>query len=236
MKPNIEYQKVKRFYDDVYYQNATAGRYLSQHLVRLARRLQISSDQEVLDVACGVGDWLAVCAERGAKVSGIDISARAIEICRQRLTHGTFYVGPAEELPFADHSFDLVSCLGSLEHFLDQPRALREMVRVTKRDGQILLLVPNAGFLTYRLHLYRGTHQQEVRETILSLEEWSCMFAECGIEVLERWKDLHVLDWRWIVRRPWYIIPLRLTQALALVAWPLKWQYQVYHLCVPRDK
>ena len=226
-----EHQQVARFYNDVYYRNATVNTHRSRHLVKLADRLRLVPGQQVLDVACGVGGWLEIAASRGATISGIDISERAIDICRQRLPEGEFQVGPAETLPFPDRCFDLITCLGSLEHFLDQPGALREMVRVAKPDAQLLILVPNAGFLTYRLRLYGGTQQQAVRETIRSLEEWQQLFGDAGLEITDRWKDLHVLSHSWIVRPPWYWIPLRFIQALALAVWPLNWQYQVYHLC-----
>lgn len=105
------------------------------------------------------------------------------------------------------------------------------MVRVAKPDAQLLILVPNSGFLTYRLCLYRGTLQQAACETIRSLDEWARMFRDCGIDIHERWKDLHVLDREWIVRPPWRMVLPRLLQALALLVWPLDWQYQVYHRC-----
>jgi SAM-dependent methyltransferase len=151
---------------------------------------------------------------------------------------GEFHTGPAEILPFPDGRYDLVTCLGSLEHFLDQPAALAEMVRVMKPRGKVVILVPNAGFLTYRLGLYKGTQQQAVRETIRPLSEWQEMLNASGLVVKERWKDLHVLNKRWIFRAPWSLMPLRLLQAIALTFWPLHWQYQVYHLCerIPVDK
>lgn len=228
---NNEHRKIARFYDEVYYRSATVNVHRSRHLVEIADRLRIVPGQKVLDVACGTGDWLEIAASRVAIISGIDISERAIGVCRQRLPWGEFHVGPAEILPFSDQQFDLITCLGSLEHFLDQPRALREMVRVAKPDAQLLILVPNAGFLTYRMRLYGGTHQQAVRETIRTLEEWQQLFGEAGLEIIDRWKDLHVLSRSWIVRPPWYWIPLRFLQALALAVWPLDWQYQIYHLC-----
>lgn len=225
------HREIARFYDEVYYRDAPPTVRESTHLKRLADRLGITPGQTVLDLACGVGGWLAVAAARGATVSGIDISERAISVCRQLLPQAELFAGPAETLPFKENAFDLVTCLGSLEHFLDQPAALREMVRVAKPDAKILLLVPNAGFLTYRLRLYGGTHQQAARETIRSLEDWYGLFTTAGLEVVERWKDLHVLSPDWILRRPWPLVPLRLAQALALPIWPLEWQYQVYHLC-----
>jgi ubiquinone/menaquinone biosynthesis C-methylase UbiE len=187
--PHLE---VARFYDDVYYRNARDQTQHSRHLTRLAHRLGVTHGQVVLDVACGTGDWLAVAASQGAAVSGIDISKRAIDICKQRLPKSDLRIGPAETLPLANAQFDLVTCLGALEHFLDQPGALKEMVRVSKPDAKVLLLVPNAGFLTYRLGLYGGTHQQSVHETIRTLDEWRDMFNKAGLEVTARWKDLYM--------------------------------------------
>jgi len=225
-----EHRKIARFYDAVYHRDASASDQPSQHLVRLAKRFSPASGKKALDIGCGTGAWLQVLSDNGADVCGIDISERAIEAARRRLPQAGLHVGPAETLPYEDDSFDIVTCLGSLEHFLDQPMALREMARVARPDGRILVLVPNAGFLTYRLGLYRGTQQQEARETIRSLNEWSRFFSEAGIEIIERWKDLHILDRKWITRKPRYLIPARLLQALLLAVWPLGWQYQVYHL------
>lgn len=226
------HDEVAEFYNRVYYRrDVDKPPKPSAHLRRLAKRLGVRQEQQVLDVACGRGAWLAAVAACGAKVSGIDISARAIETCRRDHPQGQFHIGPAERLPFADHAFDLVTCLGSLEHFLDQPGALTEMTRVTRPGGMVLVLVPNAGFLTYRLGLFSGTAQQTVRETIRPLSAWHAMLSAAGLELVERWKDLHVLNRDWILRSPRYRAPLRLTQALALAVWPLAWQYQVYHLC-----
>jgi SAM-dependent methyltransferase len=118
-----------------------------------------------------------------------------------------------------------------LEHFLDQQQALREIKRVLKPGKKVLILVPNSGFLTYRFGLYKGTNQASVRETIRSLKEWSEMFNDAGLKIIDRWKDLHILNLQWLLRKPMYLIPARLVQALSLISWPLSWQYQVYYLC-----
>lgn len=232
-KADDDYRNVARFYDEVYYRGAgePAESRVPWHARALADRLALRGGERILDVACGTGDWLQVAAARGLEVAGIDISERAIEICRTRMPAGEFRVGPAERLGFLDRAFDVVTCLGSLEHFLDQPAALAEMTRVLKPDGRIVILVPNAGFLPYRLGLYRGTQQQAVRETIRPLNEWSAMFGASGLDVLSRWRDLHILDRRWIARRPWWMALPRLAVAAALPCWPLSWQYQVFHLC-----
>lgn len=227
----VGHDQVRLFYDQEYYANPDAGDALPWQMRRVADRLGNMDDHRVLDIACGTGAWLAELTRRGAQSAGIDISSRAVEQCRRRLPNADIREGVAEELPFHDDSFDLVTCLGSLEHFLDQPRALREMRRVAKSGASFLILVPNAGFLTRRLGLYGGTGQTAIRETVRSLEEWTRLLQEAGLEVRARWRDLHPLSASWISQGPMHTRPLRLLQALALPLWPLRWQYQVYFQC-----
>jgi SAM-dependent methyltransferase len=222
---------IRQFYDAVYYQSATTQASPTGHHRRLARHLGITRNQKILDVACGVGNWLLACSKRGASVAGVDISEKAIAICRNALPDGDFSVQSAETLPFADCQFDIVTCLGSLEHFVDPLAALKEMLRVARKDARFVILVPNADFLTRKLGLFTGTQQVDAREDVRTLESWEKLFIDAGLCVNKRWKDLHVLSWQWISDAPWYRIPTRMLQAIALTIWPLKWQYQVYHLC-----
>ncbi len=222
--------KIKVFYDTVYHRPDSAPQHPSRHVRRLARQLQTSPAQRVLDVACGTGGFLAACTAHGNHVAGVDISDTAIDVCKARLPDGEFHACPAEQLPFADQQFDVVTCLGSLEHFLDPVAALREMVRVAKPRAQFVILVPNKDFLTRKLGLYGGTYQVDAMEVVRSLEEWDALFREAGLTVRKRWKDTHVLSRSWIMTSGLLAAPLRAAQALALLAWPLRWQYQVYHL------
>lgn len=232
-----DHRQVKSFYDEQYYGLTHVGdaAALPWHMHRVAGRLGLDEGQAALDIACGAGSWLTELARRGAKVSGIDISERAVARACQRLPHADVRVGVAEQLPFSDAKFDLVTCMGSLEHFLDQPAALGEMLRVAKMDAHFLILVPNAGFLTRRLGLYGGTGQVAIRETVRPISEWIDMFHAAGLQVIAKWRDLHPLSWDWICRGAIWWWPIRALQAAALVAWPVDWQYQVYFWCMRRD-
>lgn len=230
-EPEQQLASIKRFYDSEYYRNSSTPTEPSSHHRRLAERLGVHAGMRVLDVACGRGDWLLAVRERGGAVAGIDLSERAIAHCRAALPDGDFAAGPAEHLPFTDGSFDLVTCLGSLEHFVDKPAALREMIRVASPAATFVLLVPNAGFLTRRLRLYGGTNQKDVKEDVYSLARWAALFEDSGLHVMQRWTDLHVLSLDWIRKGPMVQWPLRALQALALAVWPLEWQYQVVFLC-----
>jgi SAM-dependent methyltransferase len=226
-----KFEPIRNFYDQDYYAEPSAHGGVSWHDRAIAARLGELRGARVLDVACGLGQWLGLLEEHGAEVAGIDISARAIEHCRQRFPGKEFHVGPAETLPFADGSFDLVTCMGSLEHFLDKPAALREMVRVSRPDARFLILVPNAGFLTRRLGLYGGTQQAKVSEDVYPLARWEQLLRGSGLHIEHRWRDLHTLSRSWIMRGPAWGWPLRALQAAALPLWPMAWQYQVHHYC-----
>jgi len=230
-EPLVTHDRIREFYDGEYYATPSDAHGIDWHPRVIARRLGDLRGRQVLDIACGTGQWLGLLKSQGAVPSGIDISSVAVAACRGRLPGAEVHEGVAEELPFADGRFDLVTCLGSLEHFIDQPRALQEMRRVAKPDASFLILVPNAGFLTRRLGLYAGTGQVAVRETVRPIGEWEVLLQQAGLRVRHRWRDLHPLSWRWIRIGSPLAWPLRAAQALALAAWPLSWQYQIYFSC-----
>jgi ubiquinone/menaquinone biosynthesis C-methylase UbiE len=232
----MKYTEVKKFYDDVYYHEAVVDMTVSRHLHWLASKVEIKPKQHILDVGCGIGQWLLAAQARGAHPVGVDLSTKAIDICHAAMPQGEFYTHPAESLPFQDRQFDVVSCLGSMEHFLDPRLALDEMARVARDDAAFLFLVPNAGFLLRRLGLYEGTAQTTVHEDVRTLQEWQQLFETSNLQVVQRWRDLHVLAKPWILARGWLWAPFRAAQAMMLAVWPLGWQYQVYYLCRKRLK
>ncbi|QDE38785.1 class I SAM-dependent methyltransferase [Luteibacter pinisoli] len=221
---------IRSFYDQEYYGTDTSSARLPWHCRLAAAALSRVNGGDVLDVACGTGAWLGHFRRMGARgISGIDLSAKAIDAARRVYPGGDFRVGAAEVLPYESGSFDVVTCMGSLEHFVDKPGALREMMRVARPEAEFLLLVPNAGFLTRRLGAYGGTHQVKVKEDVLSLAAWEKLFTSVGLSVIRRRRDLHPLSVRWITHDRWYTWPVRALQAVLLAVWPLQWQYQVYH-------
>lgn len=229
--PNVEQDRIKQFYDSSYYALEQAPVSTTHHLRKLARRLGLQPGTRILDIACGRGDWLLAASEMGCEVAGIDLSDRAVTLCHAAVPRADVRQGNAESLPWPEAHFDLVTCLGSLEHFLDPVAAIREMARVSTPAARFVLLVPNSGFLTRRLGIYRGTGQTQAREVVRSLDAWSRVFEEAGLRVDSRWRDLHVLSARWIMQNGWTATIPRALQALALAIWPLSFQYQVYHLC-----
>jgi len=99
----------------------------------------------ILDVGCGTGANLKMLAAHG-RAEGVDISSQAVEFCRQRGLDSV-KLGAIEHLPYDDGSFELVTALDVIEHLDDDVAGLREMRRVLRRDGRLLLFVPAFMFL-----------------------------------------------------------------------------------------
>jgi ubiquinone/menaquinone biosynthesis C-methylase UbiE len=235
MNNKIEELEIKRFYDERYHNNiSSVGRDSKYHL-RLAKKMGVQTSTSILDVACGTGGFLHACKSLGANIAGVDLSDKAISACQRSMPDGEFHSCSAESLPFPNNSFDVITCLGSLEHFVNPENALREMIRVATPGAQYLILVPNKDFLTRKLGLFQGTYQVDAKEEVRTLDGWDQLLQSAGLRVTKRWKDLHVLSWSWIFSRSWYHAPLRAAQALALTIWPLKWQYQVFHLATIKE-
>ncbi|MFQ5550597.1 MAG: class I SAM-dependent methyltransferase [Gemmatimonadales bacterium] len=110
------------------------GSALTRQLAQLAL---VNRDSLVLDVASGIGMSARTLAGHfGCRVVGVDYSARnSAAACGDHPT--SFTAGSALELPFPDHTFDVVMCECALCTFTDQPLALSEMYRVLKHRGRL---------------------------------------------------------------------------------------------------
>jgi SAM-dependent methyltransferase len=127
------------------------------HIEVFARRAGLGSARAVLDVGSGIGHWgrlLSHVLPQDATVAGIDPEPRWVEEATARAADAglgdrfSYRIGAAEELPFEDESFDLVTCQTVLMHVADPRRAIAEMVRVTKRGGVVVAAEPNNRALT----------------------------------------------------------------------------------------
>ena len=120
-------------------------RRIIRSLVEKIRATLNTSNPRILDVGCGTGANLKMLADYG-NAEGVDISPQAVEFCRERGLESV-KLGAAEQLPYENDSFELVTALDVIEHLDDDVAGLREMRRVLRRDGRILLFVPAFMFL-----------------------------------------------------------------------------------------
>jgi SAM-dependent methyltransferase len=101
----------------------------------------------VLDVGCGAGTDLARFARGGALVTGVDLSASAIDLARRNFEQqgldGEFHEADGEQLPFGDDTFDLVFAHGVVQYTPDGQRLIDEARRVLKPGGTAIFQVYN---------------------------------------------------------------------------------------------
>jgi SAM-dependent methyltransferase len=93
-----------------------------------------------LDIGCGTGIILQFLSEYG-KSYGLDASEKAISFCKQRGLSNVF-LGSALKLPFENEFFSAVIILDVLEHIDEDMDCLKEVFRVLKKDGIIIISVP----------------------------------------------------------------------------------------------
>lgn len=186
--------KVQKSNYDTWYRDGPAV--LRDHKIKHHRycchildKLGAHPGQKLLDIACGRGDFLEIAKAQGIQSYGLDISSVALEMAPPQCI-GSMMVSLGENLPFPDNTFDYITCLGSLEHFLEPEIAIREMRRVLKEDGWAFIHVPNLFFLG---HIYMAIRygvppsegDQQFSEQFNTFGGWRRFIEDNELQVVE---------------------------------------------------
>jgi demethylmenaquinone methyltransferase/2-methoxy-6-polyprenyl-1,4-benzoquinol methylase len=105
----------------------------------VAQAVDARPGERVLDLAAGTGTSSAPFQQAGASVVACDFSLGMLEVGHDRNPHLDFVAGDATKLPFRDASFDAVTISFGLRNVEDTTAALRELRRVTKPGGRLLV-------------------------------------------------------------------------------------------------
>jgi ubiquinone/menaquinone biosynthesis C-methylase UbiE len=142
-KYNRLYEIVGGFYDDTQrvacaLRGFSPGQYLWSYL----RFLEVKPGDSVLETSVGTGRNYRYLPH-GVKLFGLDLSAEMLTNCQANLRRwgldADLFLGNAEDLPFADDSFDVVFHVGGINFFNDRAKAIREMIRVAKPGSRLLI-------------------------------------------------------------------------------------------------
>lgn len=129
---------------------------------RAFKMAQIQTGSRVLDVGCGTGRWVRRYEQLGLRPTGLDATPGMLRIARKHSTGAALIGGEAHRLPFADAVFDGVSDVTVVQHIptATQPKVLREMMRVLKPGGRLILmeLIRGRG-----LHIFPRAPQDWIR-------------------------------------------------------------------------
>lgn len=182
----------------------------------------------ILDVGCNVGALVGELLRRhpNAFVAGVEINAAALEVARRNHPKADLRHSGAENIPFPEATFDVVTCVEVLEHLPAslRPAAFQEMRRVLKPGGRLLMTVPHAGWfdwldsnnVRYRLPgLYRALVGRGRRDANYDAKgrtvEWHHHFTLAELE------SLVGPGWRWhaVQRGGLFLYPL-----MDWLSWP----------------
>lgn len=197
---------------------------------------------KVLDVGCGNGYVLFQYARCGAEVTGVDITATAIDLSRKRFAlggfPGTFVEIDGEHLPFPDDHFDIVCSMGVLHHIANPQPTVDEIYRVLKPGGWLIVMLyhrhswKNLVLLRLRRLLdpkFRGKTQQEA----LNMNDGDeCPLALVysrneAARLFDRFSDIKFsltqLSWKQLFMSPAFVRLAQRCLPPSSESWPARW-------------
>jgi ubiquinone/menaquinone biosynthesis C-methylase UbiE len=172
----------------------------------------VQPNHRVLDLACGPGFVALEFARHAREVVGVDLTAEMLKKARalarrEGFKNVTFRRADVNRLPFPNKSFDLVVTRACFHHFPKPGRVLKEMVRVLKSDGRILISDntskndPEKSRLQNRIEKLRDPSHVEM----LPLKKWRKLFKDAGLRVVKEKRLVqprNAEDWMALAQTP----------------------------------
>lgn len=149
------------------------------------------NSQKILDIGCGVGAVDIFLANQGHKVTGIDISEKAVEICKKSAILATvaentkFRVVDFPNESVRDKNFDLALCGEVLEHLQNDKIALKKIFTILKPKGILILSVPSLNAPLYKLRFVQRVDRQVGHLRRYSMEKLVELCKSVGFKILD---------------------------------------------------
>lgn len=227
------YQKIQAFYDsssglweEIWGEHMHHGYYGATGTQKKDRRqaqidlieeilqwADVTGVEKLLDVGCGIGgSSLYLSKKFQAQVTGITLSPVQVERAKERAVElglqcqAEFLVADAQNMPFADNSFDLVWSLESGEHMPDKAKFMQECYRVLKPGGKLILVSwCHRPIDTYPLNTSEQKHLQDIYQVyclpyVISLPHYIAIANQIGLQ------NIDSADWSEAVAPFWDIV------------------------------
>jgi len=186
---------------------------------------QLQPGENYLDISCGHGQLVELASRKGAVAHGLDLSYVALQQGQLTTRADKLVTANSQQLPYADNTFDVVSNIGSLEHYSDMNIAIKDMTRVLRPGGRAYVLVPNTFSLMTNIWIAfrqgRTSIDQQPIQRYAARQEWQILLEEFGLVVKKTYK--YEREWPrtyedlfYYLRHPKAMIRLLLTPLIPL--------------------
>lgn len=181
-----------------FYRTLDEHRYKVHPRLRSTVGFEKTKGQRVLEIGCGCGSEAELFARAGARYTAMDLTNAAVSLTRRRFQlaelKGSFTQGDAENLPFANGSFDFVYSHGVLHHTPDTARTIREIYRVLSPGGCAAIMLYHRESFNYQVNLRLVRRlRAHLLKTDLGLRLAKRIFGE-SMEDLRRHAELFQQD------------------------------------------
>ena len=160
--------------------------------------LHCRSAGRLLDVGCGLGDFLVEMSRLGWDAEGIELDPKMRDLCQQRglIVQG----GTLESQRYPDDSFDAITAKHVIEHVHDPVQFLEECARILKPDGTLVILTPNLHSLGHRVFRDAWIGLDAPRHLVLFAPDSLRRAAEvAGLQVVRLWSSARPSGFTWRV-------------------------------------
>jgi ubiquinone/menaquinone biosynthesis C-methylase UbiE len=165
-------------------------------------QLPESAKGDALDIGCGSGEYIEGLLHRGWNTSGIDLAPEMVKVCAERFRSSLVSLkqGDVESLPFDAGTFDLILCIGVLPYLPSDEQALREIHRVLRPGGYVVINVENMMSASNIDYVLRRSLQTMVRKP--SREKKESLFSRTSM--VSPWVLTHSpTHYRYRMYNPW---------------------------------
>ena len=118
--------------------------YFSHTNKKIVSLLEINPKSSILDVGCGTGILIEnLIDKKYSKIYGIDISQEMVKMAKRKFSKNKkvkIFLGSAVKMPYKNNSFNFITCSNSFHHHPDSLKSLKEMYRILKPVGKLILL------------------------------------------------------------------------------------------------
>ena len=149
---------------------------------------------KALDAACGTGRHATYMASLGHRVTGIDVSARMLDVARSKVSSGQFEIADLTSMPLEDGAMDLAVCSLALTHCVDLRTPVRELGRVLRPGGTAIISDVHPFTVMLGVHAKYSRSRTEtgfVRNYLHLPSDYLNAFQEAGFDVVRCIEPLH---------------------------------------------